>query len=96
MTEAQDKTFFFSFYGYFALVLQCILCILKGNCRNLGFLNGFRWKMKSGEGKCSSSHWLAAETWQAVNNLMDCLHIVNHRGPEVLCFLQKRVLKPSK
>lgn len=62
---------------------------VRGFC-DLGFLDGFRWKMHSGECKCSSFYWLATETWQAVENFKGSLHIVNHRGLDVLRLLKKR------
>lgn len=63
------------------------------NC-NLGFLNGLRWKVQSWKHKCSSFHWMAAETWQTVYNLKGSC-IMKQCGFNVLCLLQKRELKTT-
>lgn len=40
--------------------------------------------MQSGERKRSPLHWLAADTGQAIENLVDPLHILNKHGPDAL------------
>lgn len=57
---------------------------------NLCFLDGFRWKIQSGEHKCSSFYWLAAETRQTIENLKDSLQAMIQHFSNVLCLLQKK------